>query len=119
MTYPHARLAVMNPPTAPSPVFESYWRFAAERHRIYEQRLRGLPAPWTADPVLSAYRFTNVFRAADRVSQFLIRDVIYRGDQTVDEIVFRVLTSERPIVCSAMPAVADIVSIQTHISSRQ
>jgi hypothetical protein len=88
---PHARLDVMTSPTAPSPVFESYWRFAAERHRVYEQRLRGLSPPWTSDPVLSAYRFTNVFRAADRVSQFLLREVIYWGDQTVDEIVFRVL----------------------------
>jgi hypothetical protein len=81
MTYPHGRLALMNASTAPSPVFESYWRFAAERHRVYERRLVGLPAPWTSDPVLSAYRFTNVFRAADRVSQYLIRDVIYQGDQ--------------------------------------
>jgi hypothetical protein len=81
----------MNSPTAPSPVFESYWRFAAERHRMYERRLVGLPAPWTSDPVLSAYRFTNVFRAADRVSQYLIRDVIYQGDQTADEVVFRIL----------------------------
>ncbi len=81
----------MNYLTSPSPVFESYWRFAAERHRVYERRLRGLPAPWTSDPVLSVYRFTNVFRAADRVSQFLIRDVIYQSDRAVDELVFRVL----------------------------
>ncbi len=91
MSHPHAKLAVMSLPTAPSPVFESYWRFAAERHRMYERRLRGLPAPWTSDEVLSAYRFTNVFRAADRVSQFLIREVIYGSDQAVDEVVFRVL----------------------------
>lgn len=91
MPYPHARLAVMNLPIAPSPVFESYWRFAAERHRVYEQRLQGLPAPWTSDRILSAYRFTNVYRAADRVSQFLIREVIYRGDRATDEVVFRVL----------------------------
>jgi hypothetical protein len=81
----------MTSSSAPSPVFESYWRFAAERHRMYERRLMGLPAPWTSDLVLSAYRFTNAFRAADRVSQYLIRDVIYRGDQAVDEVVFRVL----------------------------
>jgi hypothetical protein len=91
MTYPHARLAVMNLPTAPSRVFESYWRFAAERHRVYEQRLQGRPAPWTSDRILSAYRFTNVYRAADRVSQFLIREVIYQGDRATDEVVFRIL----------------------------
>ncbi len=81
----------MKLPTEPSPVFQSYWRFADERHRMYERRLLGLPAPWTSDPVLSAYRFTNVFRAADRVSQYLIRDVIYQGDQAADEVVFRIL----------------------------
>jgi alpha-glutamyl/putrescinyl thymine pyrophosphorylase clade 1 len=91
MTYPRAKLREMNPLPPPSRVFETYWCFAAERHRVYEQRLRGLPAPWTSDPVLAAYRFTNVFRAADRVSQFLIREVIYRGDQAVDEVVFRIL----------------------------
>lgn len=82
---------MINSPIVPSPVFESYWRFAAERHRVYERRLQGLPAPWTSDRVLSAYRFTNVFRAADRVSQFLISDVIYQGDRAPDEVVFRVL----------------------------
>jgi len=91
MTHPHGRLALMKSPTAPSPLFESYWRFAAERHRVYERRLAGLPAPWTSDPVLSTYRFTNVFRAADRVSQYLIRDVIYQGDQASDEVVLRIL----------------------------
>jgi hypothetical protein len=91
MTYPHGRLGQMNSPTAPSLVFESYWRFAAERHRVYKRRLLGLPAPWTLDPVLSVYRFTNVFRAADRVSQYLIRDVIYQGKQAVDDVVFRIL----------------------------
>jgi hypothetical protein len=91
MTYPHGRLGVMNSSMATGPVFESYWRFAADRHHVYEQRLLGRPAPWTSDPVLSGYRFTNVFRAADRVSQFLIREVIDQGDRAADEVVFRIL----------------------------
>lgn len=75
----------------PSPVFETYWRFAAERQAIYERRLRGTPAPWTEDVILESYRFTNVFRASDRVSQYLIRNVIHRGDPCPSEVVFRVL----------------------------
>jgi hypothetical protein len=55
------------------------------------RRLAGTPPPWTSDPVLAAYRFTNVYRAADRVSQYLIRRVIYDGQQTADEIFFRTL----------------------------
>lgn len=75
----------------PSPVFESYWRFAAERQAMYERRLSGAPAPWTNNAVLGSFRFTNVFRASDRVSQYLIRDVIYGGESSPDEILFRVL----------------------------
>lgn len=75
-----------------SPVFESFWRFAAERHAIYQRRLAGIPAPWTEDPVLGEYRFTNVFRASDRVSQYLIRDVIYADDDVpAEDVVFRIV----------------------------
>jgi hypothetical protein len=43
----------------PTAVFESYWRFAAERQRIFEKRLAGYPPPWTADPILNAHKFTT------------------------------------------------------------
>lgn len=77
----------------PTVVFDTYWRFAAARQEMYERRLDGEPAPWTRDPILREHRFTNAYRAADRVSQFLIREVIY-GDGTPDheeDVVFRVL----------------------------
>ena len=41
------------------------------------RRLRGDEAPWSDDPILQEFKFCNVFRASDRVSQFLIRDVAY------------------------------------------
>lgn len=74
-----------------SAVFDTYWRFAASRQAIYEARLAGLPGPWTPDPILRSHRFTNCYRAADRVSQFLIRYVAYRGSQHPRDVVFRVL----------------------------
>jgi hypothetical protein len=64
----------------PTVVFDTYWKFAAERHHIYELRLAGAPQPWTNDPILQTHKFTNCFRAADRVSQYLIRHVIYNPD---------------------------------------
>src|SRR5437764_10060168 len=57
-------------------VYDTYWRFAAERQRIFHSRAAGGDGPWTVDPILSTYRFTNAYRAADRVSQFLINEVI-------------------------------------------
>jgi thymidylate kinase len=58
-------------------VYDTYWRFACERQRIFHRRVRGEPAPWTTDPILSKHKFTNAYRASDRVSQFLIQRVIY------------------------------------------
>lgn len=74
-----------------TPVFDTYWRFAAERQEMYEARLRGEAGPWTSDPILREHRFTNCFRAADRVSQYLIGSVIYSGDQRASEVVFRTI----------------------------
>lgn len=77
----------------PSEVFDTYWRFAAARQAIYVRRLEGSTPPWTDDPILRDHRFTNAYRAADRVSQFLIGDVIYAGDSPchVHDVVFRIL----------------------------
>jgi len=72
-------------------VFDTYWRFAAERQAVYHRRIAGLQAPWTSDPILSSYKFTNAYRAADRVSQFLIRNVMYVGHFDAHDLVFRVL----------------------------
>jgi hypothetical protein len=55
------------------------------------RRIAALPPPWTNDSVLSRYKFTNVYRASDRVSQYLIRHVLYDGQQTADEVFFRAL----------------------------
>src|SRR5260370_15643889 len=80
-------------PLKPTPVYDSYWRFAAERQRIFFRRLERRAPPWTDDPVLRAHKFTNVYRASDRVSQYLIRRGIYRSDLPDDpvEVTFRIL----------------------------
>jgi hypothetical protein len=77
----------------PSPAFKSYWRFAFERHSIYFKRLRGEASPWTDDPILRKYKFTDSFRILDRVSQYLVREVIYKPGLSTEpeEIIFRIL----------------------------
>jgi thymidylate kinase len=74
-----------------SPVMDTYWRFAAQRQKIFFARLRGERPPWTDDPILQKHKFTNAYRASDRVSQYLIRRVIYGGPQNVEDVVFRTL----------------------------
>ncbi|MGH3899061.1 MAG: nucleotide kinase domain-containing protein [Pseudonocardiaceae bacterium] len=62
------------------PIYDMYWRFASERQTVFDRRVAGDPSPWTEDPILREYKFCNVYRAADRVSQYLIRDVCYHDE---------------------------------------
>lgn len=78
-------------PAKPTLVYDTYWRFAAARQQIFFARFANQPQPWTIDPILQEYKFTNTYRASDRVSQYLIRSVIYRGDQNPVQLFFRIL----------------------------
>ncbi len=85
------RTAQRRPPT-PGPGFDVYWQFAAARQDVYRKRLDGLTgAALTTDPVLGNYRFTNAYRASDRVSQYLITNVIYDKARDWPETFARVL----------------------------
>ena len=78
-------------PAIPSDVYETYWRFAAKRQDLFFKRVHRALPPWTNDPILSRFKFTNAYRASDRVSQYLIRSVIYSGDQRPEELFFRII----------------------------
>jgi hypothetical protein len=60
---------------------------------MFYRRIGNPVGPWTNDPILQHYRFTNVYRCTDRVSQYLIRDVQYGIDRSQDprEVFFRTL----------------------------
>lgn len=77
----------------PTIVFDTYWHFAAERLAMFYRRYHDPMGPWTSNPILRAYRFTNTYRAADRVSQYLIREVQARSDRpnAVREVFFRTM----------------------------
>lgn len=72
-------------------VYRAYWELAAERQRIFLRRADGEPAPWTENGILRQYKFCNSYRASDRVSQFLIRDVIYGSDADDDDMLMRIV----------------------------
>lgn len=73
-------------------VFNTYWQFAAKRQDIFFNKIN-LITPLTTDPILERHRFTNVYRASDRVSQYLIRNVIYQDGMTFtkNDLLLRIL----------------------------
>jgi len=82
-----------------SEAFRLYWYFASERLSIFQKRMAAESSPWTADATLSHYKFCNVFRASDRVSQYLIKNVAYHEETATPEdrlfqiIVFRIFSN--------------------------
>lgn len=49
-----------------------YW--IKERHEIYLKKEAGKPKPWTDDVIFQQYKFTNVRRMNDKVSQWLLKN---------------------------------------------
>lgn len=80
-------------PAKTTVVYDSYWKFAVLRQDTFFNRIKGKSFPWTDDMIINKYKFTNTYRAADRVSQYLIKNVIYRDDlpSSPKEILFRIL----------------------------
>jgi hypothetical protein len=107
-------IAVRRSPPRPSIVFDTYWQFAAERQSIFHARAAGKSAPWTQNRVLQEHKFTNAYRASDRVSQYLIRNVIYAGEHDWQSTLLRILLFK----IFNKPATWDLLESQVgHISA--
>lgn len=80
-------------PAKTTEVFDSYWIFAAKRQDVFFERIKQQSAIRSSDPILQRFRFTNTYRASDRVSQYLIKNVIYNNKFSSDptETLFRIL----------------------------
>lgn len=73
-------------------IYDLYWYFAYERQNIFLKKLEGKPYPWTDDPILKEYKFCNSYRVNDRVSQYLLKNIIYNGKTYTDEdMLFRIV----------------------------
>lgn len=66
-------------------IFKYYFYFIQERMNIFWKKYNSEYPPWTNDEILITYKFTNVYRASDRVSQYLISNVIYNSNITFNE----------------------------------
>lgn len=57
--------------------FDGFFRFVYERHSIWHKRfVLKEPPPWTKDPYLRDYKFTNVYRELDRGTLWLMRHIL-------------------------------------------
>lgn len=54
---------------------DRFFAYARERHAIYLRRRSGVSGPWTTDPILRQYSFTNVFRELDKTTVWFRENV--------------------------------------------
>jgi hypothetical protein len=72
-------------------IYQYYFYFVQERMSIFWNKYDSVQ-PWTIDEILKVHKFTNVYRAMDRVSQYLIRNVIYNENSfTSEDVLLRIL----------------------------
>lgn len=73
-------------------VYDTYWEFAGKRQEVFFNRIQNKPFPWTDDKIIQKYKFTNAYRACDRVSQYLIKNVIYgTNEYSPEDLCFRII----------------------------
>ena len=89
---PKPHLFIRRIAPTPSPVFSTYWQFAKSRQDAFFARFKkDGDRNYSHNPIIQRFRFTNVFRASDRVSQHLIRKVLYDQNWSPRDMVFRTL----------------------------
>lgn len=82
----------MNKIFTPNDNFNHYLYWICERMNIFWRKYSGRKGVLTEDPILQEFKFTNVYRCLDRVSQYLLKEVIYNGKQYAPEdMFFRIL----------------------------
>jgi len=59
----------------PTTNLDTLWYWMAERERIRVKKEAGAPFPWTDDPIISEYRFTNVRREDDKVTIWIRENI--------------------------------------------
>ena len=60
--------------------FQRYFYFIQERMNIFWKRYHEELPPYSEDDIFQHYKITNVYRILDRVSQYLVKNVIYHPD---------------------------------------
>lgn len=70
--------------------YDLYWRFVAERQRVYARRVNGASWPWTQDPILQAEFITNMYRELDPGTQYVM-SAILDNDEDEKDVIFNIM----------------------------
>ena len=72
---------------------ELYEHYVVERQEVLKKRQKGLPFPWTNDEVIKNNSFTNNHRFNDRVSIYLLNNIINDNNTSLADRIYKSLLS--------------------------
>ena len=78
-------------PVLNSKNLDLFWKYIIERYRIYLKKKKGEDYPWTQDPILLKWKFTNVFRETDPGTLFLINNIIPNFSVDFENLLFNII----------------------------
>ena len=70
---------------------ELFTNYINERESIRKAKESGMPFPWTNDPILRDYRFTNVRRTDDTVSKWYIEGIAQNPELNIEQKVLNAI----------------------------
>lgn len=60
--------------------------FVLDRYRVHKRKdVKQLPAPWTKNPVIAEFKFTNVRREHDRQTKYLLENITHNDSLTLED----------------------------------
>jgi len=74
------------------PTLDDLFEFVYDRQLVWHNRfVLGMPKPWTTNPLLQAYKFTNVYRELDKTSIHLIERICSKETIPPEEKLFNLI----------------------------
>lgn len=101
-------------------VLDEFLYFIKERYKIHLRKdVYKKPKPWTQDPILQKYRFTNVRREHDRNTRWLIQNIsknpsLNKREKVLNSILFRLFNKIETAEMIGIPIkLSDIKNLDT------
>ena len=73
-------------PCIDTDAFREFVKMIKDRYRLHKRKdVMKLPKPWTKNPIMQQYKFTNVRREHDRQSKYLIDNIVNNPKLTLED----------------------------------
>ncbi len=88
-------------PQIDTDMFKDFVKMVKDRYRIHKRKdVKKLPKPWTTNPIMRQYKFTNVRREHDRETRWLLDNIVNNPEVSYEDkllncVLFRIFNKHQ------------------------